>query len=183
MIGTLRIIRDWSPFDVASPGQHGPAPRAVTSLPGIGDRLRAAAFAEIQAREAFLWAADRFVDAPDSLKTAWRGLAMAEDRHLSWLLKRLQELNLSVTERKVSDMLWDSLTSCQSARDFAKYMASAEERGRKAGERFHQAMLPVDPITAEIFRKIAEEEVAHIQLAGIYFPEAETESPHSVNSR
>ena len=162
---------DWSPFDVAPAGEHGPAPRAVTSILGIGDRLRAAAFAEIQAREAFLWAANRFEDASESLKIAWRGLAQAEDRHLGWLLKRMKEIDVSITDRKVSDMLWHSLTSCQFARDFAKYMASAEDRGRKAGERFHQAMLSVDPTSAEIFRKIAEEEVAHIRLASVYFPE------------
>jgi hypothetical protein len=48
-------------------------------------------------------------------------------------------------------------------------MASAEERGRKAGERFHAQMLQRDPESARIFGKIAEEEVAHIALARKYF--------------
>ena len=38
-------------------------------------------------------------------------------------------------------------------------MASAEDRGRRAGERFFEMMKDTDPISAEIFRKIAEEEV------------------------
>lgn len=139
-------------------------------MEGVGDRLRAAAFAEIQAREAFLWGASHFEDAPASLKTAWRGLALAEDRHLGWLLKRMQELGIGVTDRRVSDQLWVSLVSSQNAKEFAYYMASAEERGRRAGERFHQELLKKDPVTAEIFGKIAEEEVEHIALAEKYFP-------------
>ncbi len=51
-------------------------------------------------------------------------------------------------------------------------MASAEERGRRAGERFHQALLKKDPITAGIFGKIAEEEVSHIELARKHYPDA-----------
>ena len=81
------------------------------------------------------------------------------------------ELKIDVRGRKVSDHLWQSLVSCKSAKEFAIYMANAEERGRKAGERFHQALADRDPITAEIFRKIAEEEVAHIALASKYYPE------------
>jgi uncharacterized ferritin-like protein (DUF455 family) len=143
----------------------------------VGDRLRAAAFAELQAREAFDWAAGTFSDAPESLRKCWRGLALAEERHLGWLLKRMTELGIDVAERRVSDQLWLSLTSCQSAKEFALYMASAEERGRKAGVRFHKAMLKHDPVTAQIFGKIAEEEVEHIQLAIRYYPDAATLNP------
>jgi uncharacterized ferritin-like protein (DUF455 family) len=139
--------------------------------------MRAAAFAEIQAREAFNWGADRWTDAPDALRSAWRGLAHAEDRHLGWLLKRMQELGIAVDEREVSDQLWVSLTSCVSARDFAHYMASAEERGRKAGERFHEALLERDPVSAAIFGRIAEEEVEHIALAQKFYPEGPPERP------
>ena len=38
-----------------------------------------------------------------------------------------------------------------------------------AGERFRRAMKNVDPVTSEIFGKIAEEEIAHIELAQKYF--------------
>lgn len=161
---------NWEPFRIAPRGTKSDAPRSLETPEGVGDRLRSAAFAEIQARDAFLWAASHYTDAPESLKRAWTGLAQAEQRHLEWLLRRMEELNVDVRERQVSDQLWISLTSCQSAKEFALYMASAEERGRKAGVRFHQALFATDPTTAEIFGKIAEEEVAHIALAYKYFP-------------
>ena len=161
---------NWEPFKLTPQGQHPSPTRTLETRDGIGDRLRAAAFAEIQAREAFLWAADKFEDAPSSLRTAWRGLALAEQRHLDWLLKRMKELEIGVDERQVSDFLWHSLIVCKSAKEFAYFMANAEERGRRAGERFQKALVKIDPITSEIFGKIAEEEVAHIALAYEYFP-------------
>lgn len=161
--------RDWSPFRVVPDGQHADAPRSIHTAEGIGDRLRAAAFAEVQAREAFLWAASTFIDAPSSLITAWKGLAMAEDRHLDWLLKRLSELGFAIDGRGVSQQLWVSLTQCRTSQEFALFMATAEDRGRRAGERFHQQLKDRDPVSAEIFRRIAEEEVEHIRLAETHF--------------
>lgn len=163
---------DWAPFTIAPKGTKQWAPRSIDTLEGVGDRLRAAAFAEIQAREAFLWAARRFDDAPDALKTAWRELASAEDKHLGWLLKRLEELGIAVTERHVSDHLWDSFMSCTDAKTFSHYMANAEERGRQAGERFYTSLVDRDSITAKIFKAIAVEELEHIALAHRYFPKA-----------
>lgn len=160
----------WHPFRIAPDGERGDPPRAITTLQGIGDRMRAAAFAEVQARDAFLWGAEKFTDAPESLRRAWTALAAAEQRHLDWLLRRMEELGIDLRERQVSDQLWRTLTSCTSAETFAVYMATAEDRGRRAGERFHQALAERDPVSAEIFRKIAEEEVAHIALASKYFP-------------
>ena len=161
---------DWSPFSLAAPGERAEPIRGIITHEGIADRLRTAAFAELQAREAFRWAAHALDDAPPSLKLAWLGLAAAEDLHLGWLLKRMKELNIDVAARKVSDYLWLSLRSSQTAREFALFMASAEDRGRQAGERFHQAMISMDPISAELFGKIAAEEVEHIRLAQRYFP-------------
>jgi uncharacterized ferritin-like protein (DUF455 family) len=166
------VTPDWSPFRLAGPGQGPEAPRSIHTRDGVGDRLRAAAFAEIQAREAFLWAADRYTDAPPALRAAWRRLALAEEKHLGWLLARMAELGIDVRERRVSDQLWHSLTSCATARDFARYMASAEDRGRRAGERFHEAMQSNDPVSAGIFGQIAREEVEHIALAERFFPSA-----------
>ncbi len=170
---------DWSPFKLAQSGSKGDAPRSIDTPEGIGDRLRTAAFAEIQAREAFIWASGRFEEAPEELRRIWKSLALAEDRHLRWLLSRMQELGVALDERRVSDQLWISLRSCQTAREFALYMASAEQRGRIAGEKFHQAMIKRDEITAEIFRKIAEEEVEHIAVASRYFGyDGSTTVPH-----
>jgi hypothetical protein len=83
----------------------------------------------------------------------------------------MTELGIDVRARRVSDHLWHSLVSCQSAREFAVFMASAEERGRRAGERFHAALVTRDPETARIFGQIAREEVAHIELAKRFFPQ------------
>ncbi|MDE2293081.1 MAG: hypothetical protein KGL53_13450, partial [Elusimicrobia bacterium] len=80
---------DWSPFAVCPPGALPPPVRPVGTPEGVADRLRSAAFAELQAREAFRWAAESFSDAPEELRAQWRALALAEDRHLGWLLGRL----------------------------------------------------------------------------------------------
>ena len=165
---------DWAPFRLLPEGERAEPPRSIKIHDGVGDRMRAAAFAEIQARDAFLWAADRTDwDVPESLRRAWRALAQAEDRHLHWLLNRMKALGFDITERPVSTQLWDSLTSCNSPGTFAHAMAGAEERGRRAGERFEEALRERDPETARIFGEIAEEEVAHIQLAWKYFPAPE----------
>lgn len=172
---------DWSPFAILPRDVRAPAPRPIETLGGIADRLRTAAFAELQAFHAFTWAADRFDDAPESLRSAWRALAVEEQKHLGWLLNRMKELELDVREFAVSDWLWVSLTRCQSAKEFAVFMASSEERGRKAGVRFYQTLLKTDPITAKIFGKIAEEEVEHIRLAENFYPE-ETQTRVEANS-
>lgn len=161
---------NWSPFILAEKGAKADPPRPIHTFEGKGDRMRSAAFAELQAREAFQWGADHFTDAPDGLRRAWRALAVAEDRHLGWLLKRMEALGIPIDGRRVSDQLWHSLIGCVDARDFAHFMSSAEDRGRRAGERFEAELRNSDPETARIFGQIAEEEVAHIRLAFDYFP-------------
>lgn len=164
---------DWHPFVLSSPGERGDPPRSIDTSDGVGDRLRTAAFAELQAREAFRWAADTFQDTPEDLRRAWRTLSAAEDRHLGWLLARMEALGVDVAARKVSDFLWQSLQSCKTGRDFAVFIATAEERGRVAGVRFHQAMMARDPLSAEIFGRIADEEVAHVALAQRFYPDVD----------
>jgi rubrerythrin len=165
------MIPDWSPFELAPHGAHADAPRSIHTPEGVGDRLRAAAFAEIQARDAFRWAAERFTSAEPRLREAWLRLADSEQRHLDWLLARMRELSVQIPGRKVSDYLWHSFMGCTEARQFAHYMADAEERGRRAGERFYQTLAQTDPTTAEIFRRIADEEIGHIALARRFFPD------------
>ncbi|MFZ9596294.1 MAG: DUF455 family protein [Bdellovibrionia bacterium] len=160
----------WEPFLLAPRGERGDPPRSIQTQEGIGDRLRSAAFAEIQAKVAFIWAAETFTDAPSDLRRAWQALALAEERHLNWLLERMKELQIDVQARRVSDHLFVSLTSCKTAQEFAIYMANSEEWGRKAGLQFYEHLKTKDPKTAEIFGKIAEEEIAHIALAKKYFP-------------
>ncbi len=177
----LGTTPDWAPFRVLPREERAKSPRSIETRDGVGDRLRAAAFAEIQAYYAFTWAAERFEDAPPSLRQNWRGLALAEERHLGWLLRRMEELEVDVKERGVSDWLWVSLLNCQTAKEFAVFIASAEERGRLAGVRFAEAMKKSDPVSAEIFGKIAEEEIEHIRLAEKFFPE-ETRRQVEANS-
>lgn len=162
---------EWAPFRVAPRGERADPPRPIHTSEGIGDRLRAAAFAELQAREAFLWGVAHHMEAPEGLRQSWREFAAVEDKHLGWLLSRMQALGIDVRERVVSDQLWHSLIGCRDAREFALYMASAEERGRRAGERFREALAQTDPVSAEIFGRIADEEVEHIAVARYYFPE------------
>jgi uncharacterized ferritin-like protein (DUF455 family) len=168
---------DWTPFDVLPRGRRTAKPRGIGSQDGVGDRLRAAAFAELQAREAFAWAADAFEDAPPRLRATWRTLADAEDRHLGWLVDRMAALGIDPAGRAVSDGLWHSLAGCTDAEVFCRYMADAEERGRRAGERIGRQLAGVDGITAAIFAKIAEEEVAHIAVAQRFFGPASPTDP------
>ena len=155
---------DWSPFRVCADGEKAPSSRGLETPEGLGDRLRTAAFAERQARDAFAWAADRYADAPDWLREGWRRLSADEGKHLGWLLRRMEQLGVSPAERPVSDGLYRSLTRCADWREFAAYMARAEDRGRTAERHFEKALAGRDPETARIFAAIAAEEDAHIAL-------------------
>lgn len=162
-------VPDWTPFVLVPDGGRAPSPRGASTPGGLGDRLRAAAFAELQAREAFAWAAERYEDAPARLRATWRSLSEAEDRHLGWLLGRMEELDIDPAGRPVSDALWRSLMSCSDAETFCRWIAEAEERGRQAGERVARSLAGRDPATAAIFSKISAEEVAHVAVAQRFF--------------
>jgi uncharacterized ferritin-like protein (DUF455 family) len=156
---------NWDPFLVCEPEEFAAAPRGISTPEGLGDRMRIAAFAELQAREAFRWAADTLLDADDKTRAAWRRIAGDEDRHLQMLLGRMAELGIRPDERAVSDRLWRSLRACKNTRDFAAYMRTAEERGRAAEESFRRQFARRDPVTAAIFGRIADDEAEHIALA------------------
>lgn len=158
---------NWAPFDVCEPDAFPPAPRGINTPEGLGDRLRVAAFAELQAREAFRWAADTLVDASPKLRAAWRRIADDEHRHLEMLLGRMAELGVKPDARPVSDRLWRSLRACKSAVEFVPYMRTAEERGRAAEESFRRALELRDPVTSALFGKIADDETEHIALSRV----------------
>ena len=159
-------------FRRAAPGARADRMRSIRTEEGVGDRLRSVAFAELQAREAFLWAATRFDDAAPELRRTWRALAAAEEKHLAWLLARLDELGQAVDARRVSDRLHRTLTATASAEAFAVAMAVAEDAGRRSGERLEDVLRAVDPRSADLFGRIAAEEREHVALAARYFPEA-----------
>ncbi len=156
---------DWSPFAVCPPGRKAPAPRGRATAEGLGDRLRTAAFAELQAREAFRWAAASLPDAAQDLRRAWTEIADEEDRHLRWLLGRMDQLGVSPAQREVSDALWRSLTACRTTVEFTAFMKRAEERGRAAELAFEKMLSSRDPATAAIFARIAQDEERHVALA------------------
>lgn len=130
--------------------------------PGAEDRLRVAAFAEFQAHRAFLWAAERFADAPEDLRRAWRGLALEERLHRDLILSRMRELGLEPAAKPVSAGLWRALTACKTREEFSVFMRQSEERGREAELRFCELFEKTDPATAAVFRKIADDEARHI---------------------
>lgn len=160
---------DWSPFLTASPGERAPGPRGLSTPAGVADRLRTAAFAELQAREAFLWAAASFPVA-EELKACWRAVAAEEDRHLSWLLARMKALGADPAERPVSTRLWEALSACRDAGEFAALMYGAEARAHEAEVRFRDALAQRDPATAAVFERIAREELGHLEAARRFFP-------------
>jgi uncharacterized ferritin-like protein (DUF455 family) len=156
---------DWSPFTICAPGEKAPYPRALTTPEGLGDRLRFVAFAEKQAVHAFASAAMIYETAPQAVRELWLTLSREEEKHLQLLLSRMDELGVSPAERPQSLALWQSFDRCKDAREFADFMANAEDRGRQGGEKFHQTLLKIDPVSANIFGRIANEEVEHIRLA------------------
>ncbi len=178
------ILEQWAPFVVSEPSEGAETaksalpPRSIDTLEGVGDRMRAAAFAEFQAIVAFGWAADRFTDAPIELRDAWRALCADEERHYTSIMNRMKELGIDPAGRAVSDRLWQSLKVCTTGRQFAHFIANAEERGRRAGLRFHQELKERDPETAAVFLQIVEEEVSHVALAQRFYP-SETLAPNA----
>lgn len=153
---------DWAPFRVAAPGAAIPRARGLNGPDGLGDRLRTAAFAELQAAAAFRWAVENVVDADPELRAAWTRFSAEEEKHYGWILKRMSSLEIDPAAREVSDSLWRSLTSAATSERFCALMAAAEDRGRQAERAFVQLLKDADPESAEIFRRIADEEDEHI---------------------
>lgn len=158
------VAVDWKPFTVCRPGEKPPYPRSLITREGLGDRLRFVAFAEKQATHAFQIATEIY-DVPEPVKKIWCTLAKEENKHLSWLIRRMSELNVAADERPQGLSLWQSFDRCDTPTQFAVFMANAEERGRTAGEQFYQTLLSHDPQTARLFQQIVKEEVEHIRLA------------------
>lgn len=155
----------WAPYTLGAV----PKPRSLSTLEGLGDRLRFVAFAEKQAARAFAEAPARFLDAPAGLADAWAWVSREEAKHEAWLLERMRELGIAVGSVPVALDLYLSFEQCHTAREFSLYMANAEERGRVAGERFGETLKARDPRTASIFAQIAFEEREHVALVSRFF--------------
>lgn len=158
---TITFENHWSPFRLGKPD----AIRALSTPEGVADRLRVVAFAELQARDAFRWGAERFPEAPAEWREEWLRFAEVEDRHAQMLLSRMAELGIDPAARAVSDKLTRLCRKAEDAVTFLFLLSSAEERGMEAGFVLGQQMLAYDPISAAIFAQIAEEEVEHVESA------------------
>ena len=157
----ITFTGQWKPFKLGKPD----AIRALASPEGVADRLRVVAFAELQARDAFLYGAERFPEAPAQWREAWVRFAAVEDRHAQMLLTRMEELGVAIESRVVSDKLTRLCHAAPDAVTFLFLLSSAEERGMEAGEVLGKQMQPYDPISAALFAQIAAEEVEHVETA------------------
>ena len=154
----------WSPFRVSN--EKTSLTRGMNSLDGVGDRLRLVAFAELQAREAFLWGAQKFKgQAPDAWIERWVEFATVEDRHAQMLLTRMAELGVQPGAKPVSDKLSRLCRASEDPITFLFVLASAEERGMEAGSILGKQMAEYDPISAAVFAQIANEEVEHVEMS------------------
>lgn len=160
----INMGNHWTPFKVHP--KKTDVVRAMTAPEGIEDRLRLVAFAELQARDAFLWGALQYKGkAPDPWIKSWEEFARVEDRHAQMLLNRMSEVGADPGARQVSDKL---SRLCMASTDpviFLFLLSSAEERGMESGNILGEQMKAVDPISAQVFLQIASEEVEHVQMA------------------
>ncbi len=152
----------WHPFWV-DPRPH--RMRSVKIPEGIGDRIRAVAFAEVQAHQGFLWGYQRFTQADPLWRSTWLDLAKQEARHAQLLLDHAHKLEINLGERKVSDYLIRMFRSAGSPEFFQYLMVRAEARGMDMGLSMVKAIMEVDPQSGAIFKRIAQEEEEHIRVA------------------
>ena len=76
----------------------------------------------LQAVRAFGWAADHFDDAPDGLREAWIAQIPEERLHYELIRDQMAALGQGLAARPVTTRLWDSLSKCESARDFCIFI-------------------------------------------------------------
>lgn len=156
---SIRRESAWEPFKIAAKAE---LVRPMTGLGGVEDRLRIVAFAELQARDAFRYGAERFPDIPAAWREDWLRFADVENRHAQMLLNRMHELGFAIGARAVNDKLTRLCRAATDAETFLFLLGSAEERGMEAGQILGKQMSAVDAISAQIFAQIAAEEVEHV---------------------
>jgi uncharacterized ferritin-like protein (DUF455 family) len=159
---SINFENQWQSFQLAP---RADAIRAISTAEGVGDRLRVVAFAELQARDAFRWGAERFPEAPAEWREEWLRFAEVEDRHAQMLLTRMAELGVDPSSRAVTDKLTRLCRLAEDPITFLFLLSSAEERGMEAGNVLAKQMAPIDAESAAIFAQIAEEEVEHVASA------------------
>lgn len=160
----IQFKNAYSPFRPTRGRPDGVRPLMATG--GVEDRLRLVAFAELQARDLFLYGAERFAAvAPAVWIENWERFAEVENRHAQMLMERMQELGVDPGGRSVSDKLSRLCRATDDVVLFLFLLASAEERGMESGVVLGEQMARVDARSAEIFAQIAREEVEHVEAA------------------
>jgi uncharacterized ferritin-like protein (DUF455 family) len=160
----IHFAGGYAPFRPTT-GRPDPA-RGLASPEGVADRLRLVAFAELQARDLFTYGLEHFSGkVPQLWLDSWAAFAKVEERHAQMLLDRMLELGVDPGAKTVSDKL---SRLCRAAAEpvlFLFLLSSAEERGMDAGFILGEQMRAVDPLSADIFARIAAEEVEHVKMA------------------
>ncbi|MBN2715406.1 MAG: ferritin-like domain-containing protein [Deltaproteobacteria bacterium] len=159
----------WEPFVLAAPDQKVPFPKPMSHTEGLGDRLRIAAFAELQAVRAFGWAAEHFRDVSMEVINGWERQIPEEKLHFRLIMERMNNLGIQPHQKPVSAQLSETLYQCQTGKAFAIEIATAEHRGRLAALKMAAYLENRDPVTARVFLRIARDEVAHVQLVIDHF--------------
>jgi uncharacterized ferritin-like protein (DUF455 family) len=162
-------LMSWEPFVLTPPDQPPPVPQPISHRDGLGDRLRIAAFAELQAVLAFSWAAEHFKDVPLSLIEGWQRQIPEEKLHFRLLMERMSNLGVRPEQKAVSARLSEKLYTCESGKQFAIEIATAEHKGRLAALRIAEYLQDRDSVTTSVFLRIAYDEVSHIQLVTDHF--------------
>lgn len=159
---TIKTSDLWKPFQV------GPKPdrmRAIHTLEGIGDRLRAVAFAEIQARDGFRLGIERFPEVDREIRKNWLEFAEMEELHAQLLLNRAHDLGVDLSARVVSDNLWRMFSMANEADFFLYLISTAEARGMEIGLSMIEPMRQFDAESAAVFERIARDEADHVAFA------------------
>lgn len=154
----------WEPFVLAPPDEKAPFPKPMSHREGLGDRLRIAAFAELQAVRAFGWATENFADVSPKVIEGWQLQIPEEKFHFRLIMERMAHLGVHAHQKPVSASLSESLYACQTGREFAVKIATAEHKGRLAALKMAAYLENRDPVTAQVFLRIAHDELAHVQL-------------------
>ena len=122
---------------------------------------------ELQAAELFAWAMLTFVDAPKALRLGWLKIALDECRHMRMYEGELQRLGFTYGDFGVRAWFWERIPACETAASFLAVMGVGLEGGNlDHGERFTQMLEAVgDQQAAEVQKRIAHEELAHVRFA------------------
>jgi uncharacterized ferritin-like protein (DUF455 family) len=159
----------WEPFVLSSPEQKLPFPQPMSHRDGLGDRLRIAAFAELQAVRAFGWASEHFKDVPISLIEGWERQIPEEKLHFRLIMERMSNLGVRPEKKPVSAKLSETLFTCETGEKFAIEIATAEHKGRLAALKMADYLQDRDPVTTRVFLRIARDEMSHVQLVMDHF--------------